>query len=133
MKKFIFIHLIMTALMVGLVSSCGWGGSKGGSRSPFSKKELKDTTMVVRGEGSATSVDAQMAEQEAYMNAMVVIAGKLSEAEKEVSVDENGGVREKTSVSTPVMNASIVDKRVYHNEKSNTYTVWVLVEAKREQ
>ena len=37
---------------------------------------------------------------------------------------------QRTTVQTPVAEATLVDRRVFHDKKTGVFTVWVLIEAK---
>ena len=83
----------------------------------------------VRAEGSGTSRDMHMAAEIARINAMTVLAGKVSPADTLTEAGEDGIVRTSVTVNTPVFDVTEVDRRVFKNRTTDDYTVWILLEA----
>lgn len=86
----------------------------------------------VRAEGTGTSMNVQMATEIARMNAMTVLAGKVSPADTITEYAEDGSIRQTEKVSTPVFDVRQIDRRVYRDSTTGNYTVWILLEAGKE-
>lgn len=125
---------ILVAACVLLAVSCAGGRQKkaDGSESPFTVEELRSQRdSLVRAEGTGTSTNVQMATEIARLNAMTVLAGKLSPADTSSATDGAGGVLTREEIDTPVFDVTEVDRRVFRNEKDGTFTVWILLETKK--
>ncbi|HIZ87041.1 MAG TPA: hypothetical protein IAC03_02640 [Candidatus Coprenecus pullistercoris] len=110
------IIAILTVCLL-LAVSCGGRGkaSDDSATSPFTQEELEPVRGdVVRAEGTGTSASMEMATRIARMNALTVLASKLNP--------------EDSLSATPVVDITLVDRSVYRNESSDSYTVWVLLE-----
>lgn len=66
------------------------------------------------------------------MNAMTVLAGKVSPADTLTEYAEDGSIRQTETVSTPVFDVRQIDRRVYRDSTTGNYTVWILLEAGKE-
>ena len=119
-----------------LAVSCGNRQKKSetsgtGAESPFTVEDLRSKRQgMIRAEGTGKSSSVEMATQIARMNALTVLAGKLSPADTADYEREDGSKVQRTTVQTPVADAALVDRRVFHDKKTGVFTVWVLIEAK---
>lgn len=90
----------------------------------------KDTDTTYRAEGSATSGDIESATEMARINAMTVLAGKIAETDSLV-VETDSTRKVTTAVSTPLYDVAMADRRIFRNN-DGTYSVWVLLEMKKQ-
>lgn len=117
-------------MIVLLAVSCTGNRQQKSDVSPFEEETLpKLEENRVRAEGSGTSKDMHMAAEIARINAMTVLAGKVSPADTLTEAGEDGIVRTSVTVNTPVFDVTEVDRRVFKNRTTDDYTVWILLEA----
>lgn len=104
---------------------------------PEPRQEAEDVRTgqegVVRAEGTGTSVNVEMATEIARLNAMTVLAGKLSQADTVSVTYGDGSVLVREETDTPVFDVTVVDRQVFTNADSGTVTVWILLETKVEK
>lgn len=140
---------VLLAVFPAVLSGCGLRGNAG---KDGAVKELSDSgageaeytacekssgvqvrDSVIRAEGTGTSGSVQAALEIARLNAMTVLAGKLVPADTAVEKLPDGSIRSVQKVETPVMDVRIVDRKVFRNESSGDFTVWVLLETEMKQ
>ena len=124
--------LILSAAVLAVMSCAGNRQQK-----PAVSTEGTDTIPAlqenrVRAEGTGTSVNVQMATEIARMNAMTVLACKVSPADTLTEYAEDGSIVQTETVSTPVFDVRQIDRRVYRDSATGNYTVWILLEARKE-
>ncbi|HIZ86122.1 MAG TPA: hypothetical protein IAC04_06500 [Candidatus Coprenecus stercoravium] len=124
--------IALVSVSVFLAVSCGGRGKVVRTESPFTQKELAPVRAdVIRAEGTGTSADVNMATNIARMNAMTVLAGKLNGADTlKENLPDGGTLTTSTLESTPVVDVTLVDRRVFRNRSTNDFTVWVLLETR---
>lgn len=129
------IRIITTGVLcIVLTVSCAGNRQKtsesSGTESPFTVEDLRSRRHnTLRAEGTGKSSSVETATQIARMNALTVLAGKLSPADTADYECEDGSKVQRTTVQTPVADAALVDRRVFHDKKTGMFTVWVLIEA----
>ena len=137
MKSVVIICIVAVSVLCAVLAvSCGNRQKKSetsgtGAESPFTVEDLRSKRQgMIRAEGTGKSSSVEMATQIARMNALTVLAGKLSPADTADYEREDGSKVQRTTVQTPVAEAALVDRRVFHDKKTGVFTVWVLIEAK---
>lgn len=137
MKSVVIICIVAFSVLCAVLAvSCGNRQKKSetsgtGAESPFTVEDLRSKRQgMIRAEGTGKSSSVEMATQIARMNALTVLAGKLSPADTADYEREDGSKVQRTTVQTPVAEAALVDRRVFHDKKTGVFTVWVLIEAK---
>ena len=137
MKSVVIICIVAVSVLCAVLAvSCGNRQKKSetsgtGAESPFTVEDLRSKRQgMIRAEGTGKSSSVEMATQIARMNALTVLAGKLSPADTADYEREDGSKVQRTTVQTPVADAALVDRRVFHDKKTGVFTVWVLIEAK---
>ena len=137
MKSVVIICIVAVSVLCAVLAvSCGNRQKKSetsgtGAESPFTVEDLHSKRQgMIRAEGTGKSSSVEMATQIARMNALTVLAGKLSPADTADYEREDGSKVQRTTVQTPVADAALVDRRVFHDKKTGVFTVWVLIEAK---
>ena len=137
MKSVVIICIVAVSVLCAVLAvSCGNRQKKSetsgtGAESPFTMEDLRSKRQgMIRAEGTGKSSSVEMATQIARMNALTVLAGKLSPADTADYEREDGSKVQRTTVQTPVAEAALVDRRVFHDKKTGVFTVWVLIEAK---
>lgn len=122
--------MLFSGLLLILAVSCAGNRRQDGTNSPFVEEELPELKQnMVRAEGSGTSPDVHMATEIARINAMTVLAGKISPADTLSETGADGTVRITESVAVPVFDVTEVDRQVFKNRTTDDYTVWILLEA----
>ena len=136
MKSVVIICIVAVSVLCAVLAvSCGNRQKKSetswtGAESPFTVEDLRSKRQgMIRAEGTGKSSSVEMATQIARMNALTVLAGKLSPADTADYEREDGSKVQRTTVQTPVADAALVDRRVFHDKKTGVFTVWVLIEA----
>ena len=136
MKSVVIICIVAVSVLCAVLAvSCGNRQKKSetswtGAESPFTVEDLRSKRQgMIRAEGTGKSSSVEMATQIARMNALTVLAGKLSPADTADYEREDGSKVQRTTVQTPVAEAALVDRRVFHDKKTGVFTVWVLIEA----
>ena len=136
MKSIVIICIVAVSVLCAVLAvSCGNRQKKSetsgtGAESPFTVEDLRSKRQgMIRAEGTGKSSSVEMATQIARMNALTVLAGKLSPADTADYEREDGSKVQRTTVQTPVAEAALVDRRVFHDKKTGVFTVWVLIEA----
>ena len=136
MKSVVIICIVAFSVLCAVLAvSCGNRQKKSetsgtGAESPFTVEDLRSKRQgMIRAEGTGKSSSVEMATQIARMNALTVLAGKLSPADTADYEREDGSKVQRTTVQTPVAEAALVDRRVFHDKKTGVFTVWVLIEA----
>ena len=136
MKSVVIICIVAVSVLCAVLAvSCGNRQKKSetsgtGAESPFTVEDLRSKRQgMIRAEGTGKSSSVEMATQIARMNALTVLAGKLSPADTTDYECEDGSKVQRTTVQTPVAEATLVDRRVFHDKKTGVFTVWVLIEA----
>ena len=136
MKSVVIICIVAFSVLCAVLAvSCGNRQKKSetsgtGAESPFTVEDLRSKRQgMIRAEGTGKSSSVEMATQIARMNALTVLAGKLSPADTADYEREDGSKVQRTTVQTPVAEAALVDRRVFHDQKTGVFTVWVLIEA----
>lgn len=132
-----FIRIITTGVLcIVLTVSCAGNRQKKsetsgtGAESPFTVEDLRSRRHnTLRAEGTGKSSSVETATQIARMNALTVLAGKLSPADTADYECEDGSKVQRTTVQASVAEATLVDRRVFRDKKTGTFTVWVLLEA----
>ena len=139
MKSVVIICIVAVSVLCAVLAvSCGNRQKKSetsgtGAESPFTVEDLRSKRQgMIRAEGTGKSSSVEMATQIARMNALTVLAGKLSPADTADYEREDGSKVQRTTVQTPVADAALVDRRVFHDKKTGVFTVWVLLEADME-
>ncbi len=139
MKSVVIICIVAVGVLCAVLAvSCGNRQKKSetsgtGAESPFTVEDLRSKRQgMIRAEGTGKSSSVEMATQIARMNALTVLAGKLSPADTADYEREDGSKVQRTTVQTPVADAALVDRRVFHDKKTGVFTVWVLLEADME-
>ena len=137
MKSVVIICIVAVSVLCAVLAvSCGNRQKKSetsgtGAESPFTVEDLRSKRQgMIRAEGTGKSSSVEMATRIARMNALTVLAGKLSPADTADYEREDGSKVQRTTVQTPVADAALVDRRVFHDKKTGVFTVWVLIEAK---
>ncbi len=137
MKSVVIICIVAVSVLCAVLAvSCGNRQKKSetsgtGAESPFTVEDLRSKRQgMIRAEGTGKSSSVEMATQIARMNALTVLAEKLSPADTADYEREDGSKVQRTTVQTPVADAALVDRRVFHDKKTGVFTVWVLIEAK---
>lgn len=137
MKSVVIICIVAFSVLCAVLAvSCGNRQKKSetsgtGAESPFTVEDLRSKRQgMIRAEGTGKSSSVEMATQIARMNALTVLAGKLSPADTADYEREDGSKVQRTTVQTPIADAALVDRRVFHDKKTGVFTVWVLIEAK---
>ena len=137
MKSVVIICIVAVSVLCAVLAvSCGNRQKKSetsgtGAESPFTVEDLRSKRQgMIRAEGTGKSSSVEMATQIARMNALTVLAGKLSPADTTDYESQDGSKVQRTTVQTPVAEAALVDRRVFHDKKTGVFTVWVLIEAK---
>ena len=137
MKSVVIICIVAVSVLCAVLAvSCGNRQKKSetsgtGADSPFTVEDLRSKRQgMIRAEGTGKSSSVEMATQIARMNALTVLAEKLSPADTADYEREDGSKVQRTTVQTPVADAALVDRRVFHDKKTGVFTVWVLIEAK---
>ena len=127
MKSVVIICIVAVSVLCAVLAvSCGNRQKK----SPFTVEDLRSKRQgMIRAEGTGKSSSVEMATQIARMNALTVLAGKLSPADTTDYESQDGSKVQRTTVQTPVAEATLVDRRVFHDKKTGVFTVWVLIEA----
>ena len=112
MKSVVIICIVAVGVLCAVLAvSCGNRQKKSetsgtGAESPFTVEDLRSKRQgMIRAEGTGKSSSVEMATQIARMNALTVLAEKLSPAD---TADY---------------------ERVFHDQKTGVFTVWVLIEA----
>lgn len=131
------IRIITTGVLcIVLTVSCAGNRQKKsetsgtGAESPFTVEDLRSRRHnTLRAEGTGKSSSVETATQIARMNALTVLAGKLSSADTADYECEDGSKVQRTTVQASVAEATLVDRRVFRDKKTGTFTVWVLLEA----
>ena len=120
MKSIVIICIVAVSVLCAVLAvSCGNRQKKSetsgtGAESPFTVEDLRSKRQgMIRAEGTGKSSSVEMATQIARMN-----------AER-----EDGSKVQRSTVQTPVAEAALVDRRVFHDQKTGVFTVWVLIEA----
>lgn len=136
MKSVVIICIVAVSVLCAVLAvSCGNRQKKSetsgtGAESPFTVEDLRSKRQgMIRAEGTGKSSSVEMATRIARMNALTVLAGKLSPADTADYEREDGSKVQRTTVQTPVAEAALVDRRVFHDKKTGVFTVWVLIEA----
>ena len=136
MKSVVIICIVAVSVLCAVLAvSCGNRQKKSetsgtGAESPFTVEDLRSKRQgMIRAEGIGKSSSVEMATRIARMNALTVLAGKLSPADTADYEREDGSKVQRTTVQTPVAEAALVDRRVFHDKKTGVFTVWVLIEA----
>ena len=136
MKSVVIICIVAVSVLCAVLAvSCGNRQKKSetsgtGAESPFTVEDLRSKRQgMIRAEGTGKSSSVEMATQIARMNALTVLAEKLSPADTADYEREDGSKVQRTTVQTPVADAALVDRRVFHDKKTGVFTVWVLIEA----
>ena len=136
MKSVVIICIVAVSVLCAVLAvSCGNRQKKSetsgtGAESPFTVEDLRSKRQgMIRAEGTGKSSSVEMATRIARMNALTVLAGKLSPADTADYEREDGSKVQRTTVQTPVADAALVDRRVFHDKKTGVFTVWVLIEA----
>lgn len=136
MKSVVIICIVAVSVLCAVLAvSCGNRQKKSetsgtGVESPFTVEDLRSKRQgMIRAEGTGKSSSVEMATRIARMNALTVLAGKLSPADTADYEREDGSKVQRTTVQTPVAEAALVDRRVFHDKKTGVFTVWVLIEA----
>ena len=136
MKSIVIICIVAVSVLCAVLAvSCGNRQKKSetsgtGAESPFTVEDLRSKRQgMIRAEGTGKSSSVEMATRIARMNALTVLAGKLSPADTADYECEDGSKVQRTTVQTPVAEATLVDRRVFRDKKTGTFTVWVLLEA----
>lgn len=136
MKSIVIICIVAVSVLCAVLAvSCGNRQKKSetsgtGAESPFTVEDLRSKRQgMIRAEGTGKSSSVEMATQIARMNALTVLAGKLSPADTADYEREDGSKVQRSTVQTPVAEAALVDRRVFHDKKTGVFTVWVLIEA----
>ena len=136
MKSVVIICIVAVSVLCAVLAvSCGNRQKKSetsgtGADSPFTVEDLRSKRQgMIRAEGTGKSSSVEMATQIARMNALTVLAEKLSPADTADYEREDGSKVQRTTVQTPVADAALVDRRVFHDKKTGVFTVWVLIEA----
>ena len=136
MKSIVIICIVAVSVLCAVLAvSCGNRQKKSetsgtGAESPFTVEDLRSKRQgMIRAEGTGKSSSVEMATQIARMNALTVLAGKLSPADTADYEREDGSKVQRSTVQTPVAEAALVDRRVFHDQKTGVFTVWVLIEA----
>ena len=136
MKSVVIICIVAVSVLCAVLAvSCGNRQKKSetsgtGAESPFTVEDLRSKRQgMIRAEGTGKSSSVEMATQIARMNALTVLAGKLSPADTTDYESQDGSKVQRTAVQTPVAEATLVDRRVFHDKKTGVFTVWVLIEA----
>lgn len=136
MKSVVIICIVAVSVLCAVLAvSCGNRQKKSetsgtGAESPFTVEDLRSKRQgMIRAEGTGKSSSVEMATQIARMNALTVLAGKLSPADTTDYESQDGSKVQRTTVQTPVPEATLVDRRVFHDKKTGVFTVWVLIEA----
>lgn len=136
MKSVVIICIVAVSVLCAVLAvSCGNRQKKSetsgtGAESPFTVEDLRSKRQgMMRAEGTGKSSSVEMATQIARMNALTVLAGKLSPADTTDYESQDGSKVQRTTVQTPVPEATLVDRRVFHDKKTGVFTVWVLIEA----
>lgn len=136
MKSVVIICIVAFSVLCAVLAvSCGNRQKKSetsgtGAESPFTVEDLRSKRQgMIRAEGTGKSSSVEMATQIARMNALTVLAGKLSPADTADYEREDGSKVQRSTVQTPVAEAALVDRRVFHDQKTGVFTVWVLIEA----
>lgn len=140
---------VLLVVFPAVLTGCGLRGNAGksgnvndiavsdadGAGCPVEEKTgaAQDQDSVIRAEGTGTSGNVQAALEIARLNAMTVLAGKLVPADTAVEKLPDGSVRSTEKVETPVLDVRIVDRKVFRNEGSGDFTVWVLLETEMKQ
>ena len=139
MKSVVIICIVAVSVLCAVLAvSCGNRQKKSetsgtGAESPFTVEDLRSKRQgMIRAEGTGKSSSVEMATRIARMNALTVLAGKLSPADTADYEREDGSKVQRTTVQTPVADAALVDRRVFHDKKTGVFTVWVLLEADME-
>lgn len=111
--------------------SCKNAEKGGKSRQNLPEEGLvTDSDTVFRAEGSATGADIEIATEMARLNAMTVLAGKIADVDSVVTELSDSLKKVTTSVSAPMYDVIMADRRIYKN-KDGSYSVWVLLEMKK--
>ena len=136
MKSVVIICIVAVSVLCAVLAvSCGNRQKKSetsgtGAESPFTVEDLRSRRHnTLRAEGTGKSSSVETATQIARMNALTVLAGKLSPADTADYECEDGSKVQRTTVQTPVAEATLVDRRVFRDKKTGIFTVWVLLEA----
>ena len=134
MKSVVIICIVAVSVLCAVLAvSCGnrqKTSESSGTESPFTVEDLRSKRQgMIRAEGTGKSSSVEMATQIARMNALTVLAGKLSPADTTDYESQDGSKVQRTTVQTPVAEATLVDRRVFHDKKTGVFTVWVLIEA----
>lgn len=136
MKSVVIICIVAVSVLCAVLAvSCGNRQKKSetsgtGAESPFTVEDLRSKRQgMIRAEGTGKSSSVEMATRIARMNALTVLAGKLSPADTADYEREDGSKVQRTTVQIPVAEAALVDRRVFHDKKTGVFTVWVLIEA----
>ena len=136
MKSVVIICIVAVSVLCAVLAvSCGNRQKKSetsgtGAESPFTVEDLRSKRQgMIRAEGTGKSSSVEMATRIARMNALTVLAGKLSPADTADYEREDGSKVQRSTVQTPVAEAALVDRRVFHDQKTGVFTVWVLIEA----
>lgn len=136
MKSVVIICIVAVSVLCAVLAvSCGNRQKKSetsgtGAESPFTVEDLRSKRQgMIRAEGTGKSSSVEMATRIARMNALTVLAGKLSPADTADYEREDGSKVQRTTVQTPVAEAALVDRCVFHDKKTGVFTVWVLIEA----
>ena len=130
MKSVVIICIVAVSVLCAVLAvSCGNRQKKSetsgtGAESPFTVEDLRSKRQgMIRAEGTGKSSSVEMATRIARMNALTVLAGKLSPADTADYEREDGSKVQRTTVQTPVAEAALVDRRVFHDKKTGVFTV----------
>ena len=136
MKSIVIICIVAVSVLCAVLAVSSGNRQKKsetsgtGAESPFTVEDLRSKRQgMIRAEGTGKSSSVEMATQIARMNALTVLAGKLSPADTADYEREDGSKVQRSTVQTPVAEAALVDRRVFHDQKTGVFTVWVLIEA----